>query len=70
MEHMTWVKSISHSHSHRDWFRDGQAHEGPKDSVNSKIFIWKHERNVPGLSVCLSLSGDNRESCSSEPENM
>lgn len=57
MEHMTWVESIStlHSHSHSRWFRDGQVHEGPKDSVNSKIFIGKHARNVPGLSLSLSL---------------
>ena len=55
---MTWVKSIStlHSHSHSDWFRDGQVHKGPKNSVNSKIFIWKYERNVPGPSLSLSLS--------------
>ena len=55
VEHMTWVKSISHSHSHSDWFWMVKSTRAQKTQLILR-FIWKHERNVPGLSVCLSVS--------------
>ena len=55
VEHMTWVKSISHSHSHSDWFGMVKSTRAQKTQLILR-FIWKHERNVPGLSVCLSVS--------------